>query len=111
VADCVFCGIAAKKIPSSIVYEDDDVVAFEDQHPAAPMHVLVIPRRHIAKLADLDDEALGGKLIKAVRAVAREKGHADNFRLVANNGDHAGQSMWHLHFHVLGGRSFTWPPG
>jgi histidine triad (HIT) family protein len=111
VADCVFCGIVAKEIPSSIVYEDDDVVAFEDRHPAAPMHVLVIPRRHIAKLADLDDEALGGKLIQAVRAVARRKGHADNFRVVANNGDHAGQSVWHLHLHVLGGRQFTWPPG
>ena len=110
-ADCIFCKIAAKEIPSSIIYEDADVVAFEDLHPAAPLHVLVIPRRHIAKLADFDDEALGGKLIQAARAVARQAGHADNFRLVANNGAGAGQSVWHLHFHVMGGRQFTWPPG
>ncbi|TMF80318.1 MAG: HIT domain-containing protein [Chloroflexi bacterium] len=110
-ADCVFCKIAAKEIPSSIVYEDADVIAFEDLHPCAPLHVLVVPRRHVAKLADLDDEALGGKLIQAARAVARQAGHADNFRLVANNGAGAGQSVSHLHFHVMGGRQFTWPPG
>ena len=110
-ADCVFCKIAAKEIPSSVVYEDADVIAFEDLHPCAPLHVLVVPRRHVAKLADLDDEALGGKLIQAARAVARQAGHADNFRLVANNGAGAGQSVSHLHFHVMGGRQFTWPPG
>ena len=110
-ADCVFCKIAAKEIPSSIVYEDADVIAFEDLHPCAPLHVLVVPRRHVAKLADLGDEALGGKLIQAARAVARQAGHADNFRLVANNGAGAGQSVSHLHFHVMGGRQFTWPPG
>jgi len=93
------------------VYEDADVIAFEDLHPCAPLHVLVVPRRHVAKLADLDDEALGGKLIQAARAVARQAGHADNFRLVANNGAGAGQSVSHLHFHVMGGRQFTWPPG
>jgi histidine triad (HIT) family protein len=110
VADCVFCKIAAKEIRSSIVYEDDHVVAFEDQNPRAPLHVLVIPRRHIEKLADLDDEALGGKLVQAARTVARKAGHED-FRIVANNGTQAGQSVWHLHFHVLAGRQFTWPPG
>ena len=110
-ADCVFCKTAAKEIPSSIVYEDADVIAFEDLHPCAPLHVLVVPRRHVAKLADLEDEALGGKLIQAARAVARQAGHADNFRLVANNGAGAGQSVSHLHFHVMGGRQFTWPPG
>ena len=93
------------------MYEDADVIAFEDLHPCAPLHVLVVPRRHVAKLADLDDEALGGKLIQAARAVARQAGHADNFRLVANNGAGAGQSVSHLHFHVMGGRQFTWPPG
>jgi histidine triad (HIT) family protein len=111
VADCVFCKIAAKEIPSSIVYEDADVVAFKDLNPRAPLHVLVIPRKHVPKLADLEDEALGGKLLQAARAVARNAGHADNFRLVVNNGDFAGQSVWHLHLHVLGGRQFTWPPG
>jgi histidine triad (HIT) family protein len=111
VAECIFCKIGAKEIPSSIVYEDGDVVAFKDSNPRAPLHVLVIPRRHVATLSDLDDEALGGKLIQAARAVAREAGHAESFRLVVNNGTQAGQSVWHLHFHVLGGRQFTWPPG
>jgi histidine triad (HIT) family protein len=111
VADCVFCKIAAKEIPASIVHEDADVVAFNDNNPQAPLHVLVVPRRHIAKLSDLDDQALGGKLIQAARAVARDAGHAENFRLVVNNGAQGGQAVWHVHFHVLGGRQFTWPPG
>jgi histidine triad (HIT) family protein len=111
VADCIFCKIAAKEIPSSMVYEDSDVVAFEDSNPCAPLHVLVVPRRHVAKLADLDDEELGGKLIQAARTVAKQAGHAENFRLVVNNGPRAGQSVSHLHFHVLGGRQFSWPPG
>jgi histidine triad (HIT) family protein len=114
VADCVFCKIAAKEISASIVYENADVVAFEDANPRAPFHVLVIPRRHVAKLADLDDEALastGGKLIQAARALASEAGHAENFRLVVNNGVQAGQTVWHLHLHVLAGREFSWPPG
>jgi histidine triad (HIT) family protein len=111
VAECVFCKIAAKEIPSSIVYEDADVVAFKDQNPRAPLHVLVIPRTHVPKLSDLEDAALGGKLLQAARLVAKDAGHADNFRLVANNGERAGQSVSHLHFHLLAGRSFTWPPG
>jgi len=111
VAECVFCKIAAKEIPSSIVYEDSDVLAFTDSNPRAPLHVLVIPRTHVARLSDLEDEALGGKLLQAARAVAKDAGHADNFRLVVNNGDHAGQSVWHLHLHVMGGRQFSWPPG
>ncbi len=86
-------------------------MAINDVFPRAPFHVLVVPRRHIAKLSDLDDEALGGKLLQAVRKVARQGGHGDDFRLVVNNGDHAGQTVWHLHFHVLGGREFAWPPG
>jgi len=111
VADCVFCKIASKTIPSSIVYETADVVAFKDLTPRAPFHVLVIPRSHVATLSELEDEALGGKLLQAARTVAKKAGHADNFRLVVNNGDTAGQSVWHLHLHVLGGRQFTWPPG
>jgi histidine triad (HIT) family protein len=111
VAQCVFCGIAAKTVPAKIVYEDDDVVAFQDLNPRAPTHVLVVPRTHVARLSDLDDERLGGKLLQAARRVARDAGHAEDFRLVINNGDHAGQTMWHLHLHVMGGRSFTWPPG
>ena len=110
-ADCVFCKISSKTIPSSIVYETADVVAFKDLTPRAPLHVLVIPRAHVAKLSELEDEALGGKLLQAARTVARNAGHADNFRVVVNNGDTAGQSVWHLHLHVLAGRQFTWPPG
>jgi histidine triad (HIT) family protein len=111
VDDCLFCRIVAGKIPATVVYEDDDVMAINDVFPRAPFHVLVVPRRHIAKLADLDDEPLGGRLLQAVRMVARQGGVGDNYRLVVNNGDHAGQSVWHLHLHVLGGREFAWPPG
>ena len=110
-ADCVFCKISSKTIPSSIVYETADVVAFKDLTPRAPLHVLVIPRAHVAKLSELEDEALGGKLLQAARTVAKNAGYADNFRVVVNNGDTAGQSVWHLHLHVLAGRQFTWPPG
>ena len=109
--DCLFCRIVEGKIPATIVYEDDDVMAINDVFPRAPFHVLVVPRKHVAKLSELDDEALGGKLLQAVRKVARQGGVGDNFRLVVNNGDHAGQTVWHLHIHVLGGREFAWPPG
>ena len=109
--DCLFCRIVAGKIPATVVYEDDDVMAINDVFPRAPFHVLVVPRKHIARLSDLEDEPLGGRLLQAVRKVARQGGVGDNFRLVVNNGDHAGQSVWHLHLHVLGGREFGWPPG
>ncbi len=109
--DCLFCRIVDGKIPATIVYEDDDVMAINDVFPRAPFHALVLPRKHVAKLSDLDDLALGGRLLQAVRRVAQQGGVADNFRLVVNNGDHAGQSVWHLHMHVMGGRAFTWPPG
>jgi histidine triad (HIT) family protein len=101
----------AGKIPATVVYEDDHVMAINDVFPRAPFHVLVVPRKHIEKLSELDDEALGGRMLQAVRRVARQGGVGDNFRLVVNNGDHAGQTVWHLHFHVLGGREFAWPPG
>ncbi len=101
----------AGKIPATVVYEDDDVLVINDVFPRAPFHVLVVPRTHIATLADLDDEPLGGKLLQAVRRVARQGGVGDDFRLVVNNGPGAGQSVGHLHLHVLGGREFTWPPG
>ncbi len=109
--DCVFCRIVAGEIPAKLVHSDADAIAFADLDPIAPLHVLVVPRKHVAKLADLDDERLGGRLLQVVRRVAADAGYADNFRLVVNNGDHAGQSVWHLHLHVLGGRDFTWPPG
>jgi histidine triad (HIT) family protein len=111
VDDCLFCRIVAGKIPATVVYEDDHVMAINDVFPRAPFHVLVVPRKHVEKLSDLEDVALGGRLLQAVRQVARQGGVGDNFRLVLNNGDSAGQNVLHLHFHVLGGREFAWPPG
>jgi histidine triad (HIT) family protein len=112
VSDCLFCKIAAGEIPSRKVYEDETVYAFEDISPKAPTHVLVIPKKHIARLADVaaGDEALVGTLAARAAAIARDRGLAD-FRLVANNGEGAGQSVFHLHFHLLGGRPMRWPPG
>ena len=101
----------AGKIPATVVYEDDDVMAINDVFPRAPFHVLVVPRKHVERLSDLEDEPLGGRLLQAVRKVARQGGVGDNFRLVVNNGDNAGQNVLHLHLHVLGGREFAWPPG
>jgi len=109
--DCIFCKIVAREIPSQLVYEATDVVAFNDQNPRAPLHALVVPRRHVARLADLDDAALAGKLALAATKVAKDAGHGESFRLVVNNGAGSGQSVFHLHFHVLGGRPFSWPPG
>jgi len=109
--DCVFCRIVDGKIPATVVYEDDDVIAINDVYPRAPFHVLVLPRTHVAKLSELDDERLGGRLLQIARKVAQEGGVGDNYRLVVNNGAGAGQSVSHVHFHVMGGRSFAWPPG
>lgn len=111
-ADCVFCRIAEGKIPSRKVYEDEAIYAFEDIAPKAPTHILVIPKKHIARLADVSesDHSLVGALAACAAAIARDRGLSD-FRLVANNGEGAGQSVFHLHFHLLGGRSLSWPPG
>lgn len=111
-SECLFCRIAEGEIPSKKVYEDESVYAFEDISPKAPTHVLVIPKKHIARLADVTpaDEALLGAVAARAASIARDRGLAD-FRLVANNGEGAGQSVFHLHFHLLGGRAMTWPPG
>lgn len=111
-SDCVFCRIVSGEIPSKKVYEDERVFAFEDIAPKAPTHVLVVPKKHIARLADVteDDESLLGALAARASAIAGERGLTD-FRIVANNGEGAGQSVFHLHFHLLGGRSMSWPPG
>ncbi|NNC92473.1 MAG: histidine triad nucleotide-binding protein [Acidimicrobiia bacterium] len=110
-ADCLFCSIAAGEIPADVVIETDDVVAFRDINPAAPTHVLVIPRRHIASAADLDggDAELLSALFDVAARVGREI--EGGWRLVTNVGADAGQSVFHLHFHVLGGRVLGWPPG
>jgi histidine triad (HIT) family protein len=109
---CIFCRIARREIPATVVHEDEDVVAFRDLNPQAPTHVLVIPKRHVAKLADATDADAPaiGRALAAVGRVARELGLTD-YRVVANNGERAGQSVFHIHFHLLGGRAFTWPPG
>ena len=113
-SDDVFCKIAQGDIDADIVYEDDDVVAFQDMNPAAPTHILIIPRKHIVNLYDADeaDAELLGKLMLAARDIAREQGlEEDGFRLVVNNEAGVGQSVFHLHMHILGGRAFSWPPG
>ena len=112
--DTVFGKIIRGEIPADKVYEDDDVLAFEDQNPAAPTHILVIPKKHIVNLfdADEDDTELLGKLMQTANKVARQQGlEEDGFRLVVNNGAGVGQSVFHIHLHILGGRSFQWPPG
>ena len=110
--DCLFCKIIAKQIPADILFEDDDVLAFRDVAPQAPVHFLVIPKKHIADPAALtaDDEQLAGKLLRTGTKVARQEGIHD-FRLVFNNGVQAGQTVFHIHLHVLGGRDMSWPPG
>lgn len=112
--ECLFCRIVAGEMSADIVHENDDVVAFRDIDPRAPTHVLVIPRRHVASVDDLDEETapLVGELYLAARDVAREEGIAgDGYRLVMNTGEEAGQSVFHMHLHLLGGRPMDWPPG
>jgi histidine triad (HIT) family protein len=112
VTDCLFCRIAAGEIPSKAAYSDERVYAFHDIAPKAPTHVLVIPRKHIGKLAELEkgDEHLVGEVVVRAAAIARDL-RLEHFRLVANNGEGAGQTVFHLHFHLLGGRPMSWPPG
>ena len=112
--DCIFCKIANKEIPSSIVYEDDDVIAFNDLNPEAPVHVLVIPKKHIANFSDAkpEDQQLLGKLRLTIQKIAAEQGIAENgYRVVTNCGEQGGQTVMHLHFHLLGGREMLWPAG
>jgi histidine triad (HIT) family protein len=111
---CLFCRIAAREIPAKIVYEDANLVAFEDINPQAPMHVLIIPRAHVASLNDLtlERDALVGEMIRRAAALAAERGYADRgFRTVFNTNHEAGQTVFHIHLHLLAGRSLHWPPG
>ena len=113
-ADCLFCQIVEKKVPARVVLEDEWAVAFEDIHPQAPVHVLVIPRRHIATTADLAmaDRELVGDLVLMADKIARARlGEGQGDRLVMNCGAEAGQSVFHVHLHLLGGRPMKWPPG
>jgi histidine triad (HIT) family protein len=113
-ADCPFCRIAAGDLPADIVLSSDDVVAFRDINPQAPVHVLVVPRRHVANLAELttSDRELAGRLMETATRIAQQEGVAESgYRIVINTGPHAGQAVHHLHVHVLGGRPMAWPPG
>jgi histidine triad (HIT) family protein len=112
--DCLFCKIAAGQIPAKIVYQDDDVVAFEDINPQAPQHILLISRRHIPSMAALTEQ--DGPMLAAIFTVAAQLARKlgveqSGYRFVTNVGPDAGQSVFHLHFHLLGGRTFGWPPG
>ena len=109
-ADCLFCKIIAGEIPSTKVHENDHVFAFADINPAAPTHILVIPKQHVACAADVGDPQIYAHVMAGCRDVARQLGLTD-YRLAVNNGAGAGQTVFHLHMHVLAGRQFTWPPG
>lgn len=112
--DCLFCKIANGELESKLVYEDEDVVAFHDISPQAPTHILCIPRRHISTLNDLDpqDAELTGKLLLTAQKLARKLGFAEEgYRVVMNCNGHGGQTVFHIHLHLLGGRPLHWPPG
>jgi histidine triad (HIT) family protein len=113
-SDCIFCRVAAREVPARIIYEDEVCVAFQDIHPQAPVHLLVIPRRHITSLNDNleQDKELLGHMLTVVSRMAREQ-HVDGtgFRTVINTNAEAGQTVFHLHIHLLGGRRLQWPPG
>lgn len=113
-SDCIFCKIAEGQIPSDVVYEDDDVIAFDDVNPVAPTHVLIIPKKHVSTLNDVEnkDEILLGKMLACAKKVAGDKNLSSaGYRVVMNVMSGAGQSVFHIHFHLLGGRPFNWPPG
>jgi len=112
--DCLFCRIVDGEIPADIIYESELALAFRDINPQAPTHVLIIPRRHISTINDLNtgDEELVGSLYLAAKEIAQQEGLADDgYRVVMNCGEGAGQSVFHIHLHLLGGRSLNWPPG
>jgi histidine triad (HIT) family protein len=114
VTDCLFCRIVAGHIPATIVHTDEHVIAFKDINPQAPLHALIVPRRHIASLNELgpEDDGLVGEMVRRAAALAREHGVADRgYRTVFNCNADAGQTVFHIHLHVLGGRGLSWPPG
>ena len=113
-ADCLFCKLIAGQIPATIVYQDEAIVVFNDINPQAPLHVLLVPRKHIASLNELtaDDEGLIGAMVRRAAAIAAEGGYADRgYRTVFNTNRDAGQTVFHIHLHLLAGRSLAWPPG
>jgi histidine triad (HIT) family protein len=112
-SDCIFCKIAKKEFPARVVHEDHDLLAFHDVAPQAPVHVLLIPRRHVASLNEMQasDAGLLGRMLLSVPELARKLDVASGYRVVTNCGAEAGQSVFHLHLHLLGGRRLGWPPG
>ncbi len=113
-SDCIFCKIIKKEIPAKIVYEDDKVVAFEDVNPQAPVHILIVPIKHIPTILDItqDDNALIGHIFMVANNIAKNKGiSGSGFRTVFNCNKDAGQAVYHIHLHILGGRRMAWPPG
>jgi histidine triad (HIT) family protein len=113
-SDCLFCRIVRKEIPAKIVFENERMLAFEDIRPKAPSHILVIPKDHFASLNDAPDgaEALLGEILFRAREIARERGIGESgYRIVLNTGRDSGQEVFHIHFHILGGRPLAWPPG
>ena len=108
---CLFCKIVRSEIPAEIISQDSDWLAFRDISPQAPSHVLVIPKKHVANVTECNDAQELGSLFQAASRVAREEKLEEGFRLVVNTGEHGGQTVFHLHIHILGGRPLTWPPG
>jgi histidine triad (HIT) family protein len=110
--ECIFCKIINKEIPSSIVFEDDKVLAFNDVSPQAPVHILVIPKKHVSTVDELKDMSVVSDLFSVMKKLAADKGiDKSGYRIVINHGKDAGQAVPHLHFHLLGGRPLSWPPG
>ena len=106
--DCLFCTIIARELPSTLLYEDEELIAFSDIAPQAPVHILIVPKKHYASILEVDDYALPGKMIALAQKLAKEQGLAEKgFRLIMNTGAEAGQSVQHLHMHLLGGRELS----
>lgn len=113
VTDCLFCKIAGKEIDSDVVHDSDDILVFRDINPAAPLHVLAIPKEHMASVDELNRDHAGllAEIFMALSTIAKREGTGGGYRIVTNVGSDAGQSVFHLHFHLLGGRPMEWPPG
>ncbi len=109
--NCIFCKVASKELPAKIIFENEDCIAFNDIKPVSPTHILVIPKKHYKNLWEVKDKELLGKLLLTVKDIAKQEGLENGFRTIINTGDNGGQTVYHLHVHLLGGRFHKWPPG